>query len=552
MTTDQLEQARLGDYTGMNFLLLIRMSNESRRRRRRRDRAKSKVPAYVTGLDIDSKDLQIKRCTADIEARGGKVVGVRLEPHTSAWKRRKVKDEDGNTIYRVIRPVYVQALKELKRGVSFEDGERVDALMCADPDRLTRDNRDLEDAIDAVNHAKRPIVELTHTMDLSTRYGQQMARQLVAMKNGQSADTAERVRLMHQAMQDEGIPTGGHRPFGWNEDKRTLHEVEAPKLRAALLEMLDRRPESAITREWNEQGLTTPQGGKFKPYTLTQIARNPRVCGYRMVHLPSDPSDPDSPKYAAVKLDADGRPVIGKWDALITPAQWTALLEIVGDKPVRNATANGSNTRKYECVGTLRCGKCDAWLRAMKAPPSAKKPAGFFYYTCPSTARGGCGGIKIPGPGVDAAVKELVVGKWEAEAAERTTTREPAEWDGQADLQRVYEDMEALKANRRTKDKARQISAERYYTELAELENEERDLVKARNAFTRRAHQDANRPVDLRADWDNGKLALADKRAYMVKALTAVIVSPADRRRTHQEGVEDRLTPVWVTTRQNP
>jgi hypothetical protein len=354
---------------------------------------------------------------------------------------------------------------------------------------------------------------------------------------------------MHQAMQDEGIPTGGNRPFGWNEDKRTLHEVEAPKLKAALLEMIDERPASAITREWNEQGITTPQGGKFKPYTLIQMARNPRVCGYRMVHLPSDPSDPDSPKYNAVKLDPDGKPVIGKWDALITPAQWTTLLETIGDKPVRNATANGSNTRKYECVGTLRCGKCDTWLRAMKAPPSAKKPTGFFFYTCPSTARGGCGGIKIPGPEVDAAVKELVVGKWEAEAAERTTTQEPAEWDGQADLQRVYEDMEALKANRRTKDKARQISAERYYSELADLENEERDLIKARNVFTRRAHQDANRPVDLRADWESGKLTLADKRAYMVKALTAVIVSPADRSRAHQNA-ENRLTPVWVKTRQ--
>jgi site-specific DNA recombinase len=549
MTTDQLEQARQGDYTGMNFLLLIRMSNESKRRKRKKDRAKRQVPGYVTGLDIDSKDLQIKRCTADIESRGGKVIGTRLEPHTSAYKRRKLKDAEGNTIYRVIRPVYEQALKELKRGVSFEEGERVDGLMCADPDRLTRDNRDLEDAIDAVNHSKRPIVELTHTMDLSTRYGQQMARQLVAMKNGQSADTAERVRLMHEAMQDEGIPTGGHRPFGWLEDKRTLHETEAPKLKAALLDLLDGRLASAITKEWNEQGITTPQGGKFKPYTLIQMARNPRVCGYRMVHLPSDPLDPDSPKYAAVKLDADGKPVIGKWDALITPAQWTTLLEVIGDKPVRNATSNGSNTRKYECVGTLRCGKCDAWLRAMKAPASANKPEGFFYYVCPSTARGGCGGVKISGPDVDDAVKELVVGKWEQQAAERTITQQPAEWDGAADLERVYEDMAALKANRRTKDKAQQISAERYYADLAELESEERELIKARNAFTRRAHQDANRPVDLRADWEGRKLDLAEKRGYMVKALTAVIVAPAARRRVRQDA-EERLTPVWARTLQ--
>lgn len=548
MDADLLEKARRGDLSGMNFIVLARMSNESKRRKRKKDLEKGKVPAYLTGLDLDARERQINRCIEFIESRGGSVVDVYEEPHTSAWKRVKMKDDEGNTIYRVVRPVYHQSLNDLKRGLS-KNGHRVDAMMCTDQDRLTRDPRDLEDAIDAVNYSRRPILELTQTMDLSNRYGQQFARNLVSAKNGQSSDTAQRVKDMHGAMQDAGIPTGGHRPFGWNEDKRTLHEVEAPKLKAALLEMLDGRPESAITREWNEQGITTPLGGKFKPYTLTQMARNPRVCGYRMVHLPSDPSDPDSPKYAAVKLGPDGTPVIGKWDALITPEQWTALLEIIGDKPVRNATSSGSNTRKYACVGTLRCGKCDAWLRAMKAPPSANKPEGFFYYMCPSTARGGCGGVKISGPEVDEAVKELVVGKWEAEAAERTTTQEPAEWNGAGDLARVHEDMAALKANRRTQDKARQISAERYYAELAELEAEERDLLKGRNAFTRRAHQDANRPVDLRADWEAGRLTLADKRAYMVRALTAVIVAPAAQRRVHQDA-ETRLTSVWVKTLQ--
>lgn len=541
MNTDLLEQARRGDYTGMSFILLVRMSNESKRRKRKKDLEARKAPAYVTGLDIDSKDLQIKRCTEDIEARGGTVAAVYLEPHTSAWKRRKVKDADGNTIYRVIRPVYAKALTDLKRGIA-ENGKPVDALMCADPDRLTRDNRDLEDAIDAVNHCHRPIVELTHTMDLSTRYGQQMARQLVAMKNGQSADTAERVRLFHEAMQDEGIPTGGHRPFGWNDDKRTLHATEAPLLRTALLEMIAKRRPSAITREWNEKGIRTAQGGMFKPESLVKMARNPRVCGYRMVHVPSDPADPDSPKYAAVKLDASGKPVIGKWEALITPEQWTALIEIIGDKPKRHATATGSSVRKYLGVGFLRCGKCDFRLRATKDEYSPGRGPGFFWYNCPPKSKGGCGGVKINGPAADEVIGEVVIAKWEQEAADRDTAQQADEWDGAADLTRVYAFIQALKARRNT------LTPERYYAELTELENEERTLIQARNTFTRRAHQDANRPADLRADWNTpGKLSLEDKRGYIEKALTAIIVAPAEH---PGQDAEQRMTFVSAQTRQ--
>ena len=95
----------------MTFILLIRMSNESKRRKRKKDRAASKVPAYITGLDLDSKEIHIKRCRELIEARGGKVGAIYMEPHTSAWKRRKLKDAEGNTIYRVVRPVISRPCK---------------------------------------------------------------------------------------------------------------------------------------------------------------------------------------------------------------------------------------------------------------------------------------------------------------------------------------------------------------------------------------------------------------------------------------------------------
>ncbi|MFF2509967.1 hypothetical protein [Streptomyces sp. NPDC058086] len=83
---------------------------------------------------------------------------------------------------------------------------------------MTRDPRHLEDAIETVEHYRRPIIDIMGTLDLLPDNGRAMARVVVAMANKQSADTARR---------DLGIPVGGTRPFGWQEDKRTLNPTEA-------------------------------------------------------------------------------------------------------------------------------------------------------------------------------------------------------------------------------------------------------------------------------------------------------------------------------------
>jgi site-specific DNA recombinase len=440
--------------------------------------------------------------------------------------------------FRVIRPVFRTVLKDLQRGIS-KSGHRIHGLMLADIDRLTRDNGDLERAIDAVNYCKRPIIELTRTLDLSTNYGQQFARNMVTQKNGQSADTAQRLRNFHQARRERGIPTGGTRPFGWMDDKRTLHPDESDLLRAAIADVIGERPRSAVTKEWNERGITTTRGSKWNLSNFTTMLRNPRMAGYQSVLVARDPEDPDCPRYPVVLLGAAGKPVMGQFEAMITPEQWTALVEILGETPGRGS---GSNARVYLCVGTLRCGKCEHRLRASKAQPSDRKPAGFFYYTCPAKSAGGCGGIKIPGQEVDEAVAELVIAKWEAEAATpgRTRTEAPKRWGRAGELGRVFENMAALKAARTA---AQPISAERYYADLAAYEAEERALIADRNAFVRRAAKDSSRPVDLRADWHSGRMSFEEKKAYIERVLTAVIVAPAGRVGPHTPA-RNRLTPI--------
>src|SRR6266568_8302390 len=285
MGINAVQQTMTGDLTGLNFALHARLSNESKRRKHEKDQAAAGVDPKSrpkTGMDINNRTEQVTDLQEWVESRGGNVVHIYDEPHTSAYKRRRIKLPDGSVIWRVIRPVYAAMLQDLAKGIA-PNGERLDGVISADLDRLTRDPRDLEDSIDVVVRHHRPIVDLSGALDLNTTSGQTNARVIVAFKNAQSADTARRVGRKHVALQREGIPTGGHRPFGWLDDKRTLHPVEAPLLQTAVAEILEGRAVTAVAADWNRKGITTARGKKWRAVNLKAVLRNPRMAGYRMV-----------------------------------------------------------------------------------------------------------------------------------------------------------------------------------------------------------------------------------------------------------------------------
>jgi site-specific DNA recombinase len=524
----------------MNFAILARLSSESRRRRHLRDNDTDDVTAKSdpkTGQDINNRDEQVNQCTAQIEARGGRVVHIYDEPHTSAWKRRKVTLEDGTVGWRVIRPVYKLSLSDLRNGAVSETGVRLDGVMVSDSDRLTRDNRDLEDAIDAVVYSYRPILDRRGALDLLTETGRTMARAIVAFKSGQSADTAARVKDKHVALQRAGIPTGGARPFGWMEDKRTLHPVESKLLRKAVKDALGGRSLYTIAADWNRQGILTARGKRWTRESLRTVLRNPRMAGYRMmtVHNVIDDTQTKT-RHVVVARDANGEPIKGQWEAMISPNRWNDLIAIIGEAPGRG---DGANTRTYLLTGTLRCGRCDTLMRAMKTPASQGKPEGHFTYCCLSKGAGGCGGISIDGSKTDEAVATLTILKYEDEAKRREATAAPRLWAGQAELDAVHEDMAAAKATR----KAGRISAERYYNDLAELEADERRLLKERNAHLKATTATASAPATLRHEWLVTKtLTLTEKRTYIERAFSAVIVAPVGKGR--RVPPIDRLTPM--------
>jgi hypothetical protein len=68
MARDFIEQAHLGDLTGMNFAGLVRLSFETGSQ----DRERKVIP--LTGRDIRGRDEQAKDCRTYVEKRGGAYV----------------------------------------------------------------------------------------------------------------------------------------------------------------------------------------------------------------------------------------------------------------------------------------------------------------------------------------------------------------------------------------------------------------------------------------------------------------------------------------------
>jgi site-specific DNA recombinase len=527
MARDFIEQAHLGDLTGMNFAGLVRLSFETGSQ----DRERKVIP--LTGRDIRGRDEQAKDCRTYVEKRGGAYVYTYEESDTSAYKRKRVRLPDGRTVYRVIRPVFEGALEDLKRG-TIPDGQRIDGLIVYDIDRLTRDNRHLEDAIEVVHHFRRPIIDITGTLDLLTDNGRTVARIVVATANKQSADTSRRVSRKHKALQQAGIPTGGPRPFGWHDDKRTVNEREAEAIRHGVKRILEGAPVLAVVADWNKSGLSTPRGNKWVKQSALVVLRNPRLCGYRsrMVR----PVDPDTNKEAShweIVRDENGDPVIGQWESILSVAEWEAVTAIIGGKA---RPERGVNARKYLLSGILRCGKdgCGARLRGFRRVSGDNS---YHSYQCQSSGLGGCGGTFVSGAKADEYVTEAVIAKFELEAQRRAVETEPAAWPGEEELDAVRQQLRELTAAWR----GRKISGERYFALLSSLEEEEQRLSNQRNQWLATVATNVNRPLTIRDDWEG--YTLAEKRAYIEEALIAVIVFPnADRKKWDPDA---RMRPVW-------
>lgn len=472
---------------------------------------------------------------AFIESAGGIVGPVYNENDTGAYKKKRVRLPDGTIVYRVIRPVWQDILSDLRAGV-------IGAAGVYDLDRLARDPRDLEDAIEVVEHYRRPIVGVTGGFDLVTDNGRFAARILVAQANKASADTARRVARKHLQQQQNGVPTGGRRPFGWNDDKRTLNEPEAAELRSAVERIIGGWPSSAVVVDWNKRGVKPTRAEQWHQSSLVGLLKNPRICGLRARGVKEFDSASGITRHSLeVVRNVDGTPVVGQWEPIVSVEDWEAVNAALraratapGPRPI------GHNAWRYLLSGFLRCGECGKPLRGMSN--ASRKQNGYpgHVYACASTAQGGCGRVARHGPKCDEYVTQAVLAKVELELSGATET-EPGPWPRETELAAVTADIADLTAA--WKDTPKRISTARYLALLPDLETRERQLSAERGRYTAAISAARNRPADIRAEWPD--YPLRRRRSIIEEELAAVIVHKAARRGAKFD--PDLLEPVWRT-----
>jgi site-specific DNA recombinase len=329
---------------------------------------------YLRLSDLRREDLNVdgvsesltageRRLRKRAKALGWKVARVVVENDivdgkpkpASAFKRRKVTLPDGSRGWRVIRPKFRETLDRLMSGKS-------DGLLALDLDRIARDNRDLEDLIDLVEHEHVPVESESGSVRLTTDADITMARVMVAMGNKSSRDTARRVAWARERQARAGLYGGGKRRFGfcagppavpdgaspeeypcrWHggRDCRigvTVIGSEADVIADCSKRVLNGVTLKALTDELRERGVPTVTGVPWAAEVLRDILLRP--CNAALV------------AYRGEILED----VKAAWEPIVDPEVFYAVRDLLTD-PSRRLGPGPTPKWLGSCI--YRCGVC--------------------------------------------------------------------------------------------------------------------------------------------------------------------------------------------------
>lgn len=125
----------------------------------------------------------------------------------------------------------------------------------------------------------RVYVDQNGVRDPYTKEGLLQAVMSLEAATAETEIRGQRLRNWHWSRAVDGVPHSGPRPFGWQEDRITLHPVEASLVRKAIEDRTGGKAVGAIAKEWCDLGVRGTRGGTPNPQTVTQIITAPRVCG---------------------------------------------------------------------------------------------------------------------------------------------------------------------------------------------------------------------------------------------------------------------------------
>lgn len=434
-------------------------------------------------------DRQLADCTALCDQRGWTVTRVYEDNDRSAWK----KD---------VRPGYGALLADVAEGL-------LDVAVAWHSDRLWRSVIDQQLFLSEGRAAGLQLVATcSGDVDPANSDDGFLATVLAAVADKESADKSRRVRRKMDDLAQAGVHKGGGmRAFGHNEARDGLVLEEAELVRSAVASVLAGSAVSTIVIDWNEAGITTATGQRWRHGSLSKLLRQPRIAGLR-THRGE---------------------IVGPaaWPAIVDRTTWDRLQVVLDARRVR---PTGAPTTRSLLGGILRCGKC-----------TKRMSRGGTHYRCQGRSQGGCGGVTIPAWLADEAILTMVF--------ERTGTPEHlamvARAQGtDAQLGEALEEIAAGEARLATLDQmftAGEV-ADRDYREMrrriADVLDQHRARVLASSPGPVFAGQ------TLADGWDG--LDLAQQRAAILSMVDAVDVAPVGRG-SRRGNDPTRLAPSWLS-----
>ena len=450
--------------------------------------------------DPDDTRLGVERQLADCRALAAR----------KGWAVvREYVDNDITASGAKRRPQYRQMLEDIKTG-------ELDAVIVWADDRLHRQPKELEEFFDIIDAAGiKDLATVSGDMDLPTDDGKLKARILGAVAANESAKLKRRIRRKHEELAERGkLSGGGHRPYGFEEDRLAIRPDEAQIIRELASRVLSGDSLRSMCRDLDERGLSTVTGGQWTPHVLRRMLMSARISGQRE-HLGE---------------------IVGpaEWEGIITPVDTARLRSVLGDPRRRT----NRSPRRYLLAGMLRCSLCGATLVARP------KMDGRRAYVC---AKGpgfaGCGGISTLADDLESLIVEGVLFRLNTPAlANRLAKRAKQTTDASAtadalvadqarldELAELFADGEIRKAEWL---KARRRIDERVTANKKKL---------SRMTYTSALDGFVGNGEGLRKMWSD--LPLARQQAVVAALIDHVIASPALKGRNRFDPT--RFTPVW-------
>lgn len=432
----------------------------------------------------------------------------------------------------VVRDDFEQLLANLAEGTTPE-GYPVHGVMAVNDDRLYRRPSDWERYLKAfTSHEDRVYHDSNGIQDLYAEGFEIKGLVGVAMSLSETRKKQRRSRNSHRSRAIRGQAVAAWRPFGWDDDKVTLRPEEAAAIRKAVHDVIAGASISEITRQWKAAGFITSRGNPFQYQTVKQVLLNARLCGYREIK-------------GELVRDGDDQPIVGEWEAIITPKQWFAVTAKIRERGGGTGTPRGGLVHKYMLTNILRCGSvledgtvCNNKMIGIKANDWLKYEHAYF---CKKTVDGGCSKTYKRGDKTDKAIEKLVIAKLERDAA--TKAQEVPDWDKADALEKALQSRRELE-RRWHDDEDTDIDDEAFFRNLPVLERRIKELRAAEKAHEALKAEAEEAEEDVKRSWKTK--TLTQKREAIKKILIAVVAIPGGK--GNKEFDPLLLKPVWKTS----